>query len=512
MNDPGFTGVFFVRLYMPNPFKKVRGKMRRSSVFNRIFAIIFPVMLATLGVIELIMRWMDLQDLPYRLFWILVIPVCFALIFSYLTAKFTAQEIATPIRQFIESAKEIARGNFDHKVNVQSSEEIIQLSRIFNYMTLELKRIYQININEIIREKIKTEAILRNIADGVIVVSELDEILLLNDVIEDWFNIKEKDVHGCSLSFFFPELKFLTAKTKQSNSNEIFKEEVEIHPDHGAANIVLAAHASKVMDNFDLIAIVIVLRNITKEKEVDKLKTELVHVVAHELRSPLTSIAGFSEILKDPELPAATKKEYVDIIHYESGRLADLINKFLDISRIESGQTPLTKIPVDIVTVISNMLTVNSHLAYKRNIRVHTSFESVPLVLVDPDLIGQVALNLFSNAVKYSPENSEISITVKSQKKSVLVEVRDTGFGISKENMNYLFQKFFRAKEDKNLKDIEGTGLGLAFVKEIIQQHEGKINVESELGKGSLFSFSLPCYQPADQQTLSENVPERVTG
>lgn len=471
--------------------------IRSLSIFNRIFLIIFPVLLATIGIIEMIMRWMDNQGFAYDFFWVLLIPVAFSLIISYLTAKFTAQEISNPIKQFIESAKEIARGNFDHKVSVQSSEEIIQLSRIFNYMTLELKRIYQININEIIREKIKTEAILRNIADGVIVVSAMDEILLLNDIVEDWFNVKEKDVHGCSLAFFFPELKFLTAKTKQSQTNEIFKDEIELHTANTPSKIVLAAHASKVMDNFELIAIVIVLRNITKEKEVDKLKTELVHVVAHELRSPLTSIAGFSEILKDPELAAITKKEYIDIIHYESGRLAELINKFLDISRIESGQTPLTKIPVDIVTVISNVLAINAHLAIKKNIRVTTDFaDSIPLVLVDPDLIGQVVLNLFSNAVKYSPERSDITVSIKSVKNSVVVQVRDTGFGISKENLNNLFQKFFRAKDDKNVKDVEGTGLGLAFVKEIIQQHDGRIGVESELGKGSLFYFTLPSYVP----------------
>lgn len=470
-------------------------------------------MLATLGIIELLMRWVEIQELSYNFFWVLIIPVSFSLIISYLTAKFTAQEISNPIRQFIESAKEIARGNFEHKVNIQSSEEIVQLSRIFNYMTLELKRIYQININEIIREKIKTEAILRNIADGVIVVSALDEILLLNDIIEDWFSVNEKDLRGCSLSFFFPELKFLTAKVKLSGTNEVFKEEIEIHPVNVLSKIVLAAHASKVMDNDELIAIVIVLRNITKEKEVDKLKTELVHVVAHELRSPLTSIAGFSEILKDPELAAITRREYIAIIHYESGRLADLINKFLDISRIESGQTPLTRIPVDIVTVISNVLSINAHMAIKKHIGVHTHFdESVPLVLVDPDLIGQVALNLFSNAVKYSPEHCDISISIRSLNNNVIVEVRDAGYGISKENLNHLFQKFFRAKDDKNVKDVEGTGLGLAFVKEIIQQHDGRVNVESELGKGSVFSFSLPCYVPEDEMVSADTLTKKVTG
>ncbi|HNB08696.1 MAG TPA: HAMP domain-containing sensor histidine kinase, partial [bacterium] len=253
------------------------------------------------------------------------------------------------------------------------------------------------------------------------------------------------------------------------------------------------ANASKVMDNDDLIALVIVLRNITKEKEIDRMKTELVNVVAHELRSPLTSIAGFSEIIKDPHLSEAIRKEYIDIIHYESGRLAEMISKFLDISRIESGKTVINKVPCDLTTVVDNTITANTPMAQKRSMHVSSTLPKwVPLVHADPDLIGQVVLNFFSNAVKYSPEGSEIKMRVAVADDTVIVEVSDNGYGISKENMKHLFQKFFRAKDEKHVKDVEGTGLGLAFVKEIIHQHNGTIHVESEVGKGSSFSFALP--------------------
>ncbi|MBX7152563.1 cell wall metabolism sensor histidine kinase WalK [bacterium] len=468
-------------------------KFQSLSLFSRIFIITTVTILFTLGIIALINRIFHLAGIPYSYIWLILVPIGIAFIISYLAAKFVEREVNFPIRQFIDSAKEIARGNFDHKINVHGSQEMLQLARIFNYMTIELKRIYDININQIIREKIKTEAILRNIADGVIVSGPFDEVLLLNDIVETWFNVKEKDVLGCSLAFFIPELKPLLEKTKQSFGNEILLEEIETEHDDPVSNIVLAAHASKVLDQGDLIGIVIVLRNITKEKQIDKMKTELVSVVAHELRSPLTSIAGFSEVLKDPEMTPARRKEFMDIIHYESGRLADMIDKFLNISRIESGQTVINKIPIDIASTIASVVNINATLAQKKNISVKLNIqEGMPFVNADPDLIGQVILNLFSNAIKYSREDSSITLGAEWIDEEIKISVEDMGFGISKENMKNLFQKFFRAKDDKRIKSIEGTGLGLAFVKEIVQQHGGKIHVESEWGKGSTFSFTLP--------------------
>lgn len=483
--------------------ERIDQRIRALSIPARILIIMFPLTTGAVIVLVfidlwLIARWPGIHYLSW------LTAAISSLIISYFISRIAAHEITSPIKELTTSVKEIARGNFDHKINIQTGEEIIQLSRIFNYMTLELKRIYQININQIIREKIKTEAILRNIADGVIVCGPAGDVLLINDVVERWFGVREKDLVGFSLNFLIPDTKFLLARVKEGSSTDVFQEEIDVMPADSHSTIVLGAHASKIMDDDEIIAVVIVLRNITREKEVDKMKTEILSVVAHELRSPLTSISGFSEFLKDPELPPSTRKEYVDIINYESARLTDMINKFLDVSRIESGQTVIHKSPIDVLTILSSILGINAHFAQKKGITVLTDFgENIPLVHADPDLIGQVILNLFSNALKYSREDTTVTISVgMASPDEVMVRVKDQGFGISEENLQNLFTKFFRAKDDKRVKSTEGTGLGLAFVKEIINQHNGKVDVESEWGKGSIFSFTLPVYKaepmPAD--------------
>lgn len=427
---------------------------------------------------------------PFTGKFILIGGIC--VLIAYLIALISVSHMARPLRQFIEGAREIGRGNFDHKINIEGHSEIIQLARIFNYMTLELKRINQINITSIIRERIKTEAILRNIADGVIVTGPNGETLLINEVVERWLNISEKSVIGASINFFMPELKSLIGRTMVSNEQEILSEEIEITDQQSREPVILGAHASSVADEHELIGVVVVLRNITKEKAIDRLKTELVSVVAHELRSPLTSIAGFSEVLRDPGLPESTRKEYTDIIHYESGRLAEMINKFLDISRIESGQTVMNKMPVDVQTIVSSALNMNLHLFEKKRISVYTDLPSDPLTVnADPNLMGQVMINLLSNAIKYSPEGSRVDVRVEKKNGQAVIAVADNGYGISAENLKHIFKKFFRAKDDKRIKEIEGTGLGLAFVKEIMHQHNGQILIKSELGQGTTCTLVL---------------------
>lgn len=473
------------------PKKRIRPFLASLSIFQKIYVRIAAAF-ALFGLVILVFVIVFSEST-------VSVPVLIATVIltsaavAYFSVRLSLREMGRLITQFIESAKEIARGNFDHRINVSGHDDIVQLSRIFNYMTIELKRINQININRIIREQIKTEAILRNIADGVMVCGPAGETVLINEVIEQWLHVREKDILGASVSFFLPELKPLIQRTIQPGDKDIVTEVIEINDSSTGNPLVLSAHASRVTDNGELIAVVIVLRNITREKEIDRMKTEVVSVVAHELRSPLTSIAGFSEVLKDPNLPEATRKEYIDIINYESGRLAEMINKFLDLSRIENGQTLINRVPVDILSIISSALNINGYWLNKKNITVHTAFPDQPVTIeCDPNLISQVMMNLLSNAIKYSPEHSEISITVTVSEGQMTIRVQDNGFGISPENLKNIFKKFFRAKDDRRVKEIEGTGLGLAFVREIVHQHNGQVTAESELGKGTVFSITLP--------------------
>lgn len=470
--------------------------LQSFSIHQRIFILVSIVLIAGFFVADKSLGFFESAEglwPPLTYAPVVLLAICCA----YLIAWISVIHMARPLRQFIEGAREIGRGNFDHTIHITGHPEIVQLAKIFNYMTLELKRIHQMNINRIIQERIKTEAILRNIADGVIVTGAQGEILLINQVVEHWMNTDEKSVTGASISFFIPELKPLIDRVSAGDITQTQSEEIEITDQQTREPIVLSAHASSVRDEDQLIAVIIVLRNITREKAIDRMKTELVSVVAHELRSPLTSIAGFSEVLKDPELPESTRKEYTDIIHYESGRLAEMINKFLDISRIESGQTVMNKMPVEVQTIVFSVMNMNQHQFQKKNISVSTVMpESPVMIFADPHLMGQVMMNLFSNAIKYSPENTTIEVRVDTANQQVQLSVADQGYGISKENLPHIFKKFFRAKNDKRIKDIEGTGLGLAFVKEIIHQHNGQIAVESKPGKGTVFTIKMDLYLP----------------
>jgi len=235
-----------------------------------------------------------------------------------------------------------------------------------------------------------------------------------------------------------------------------------------------------------------VIRDITKEKEAEQIKTELVSMVAHELKSPLTSIYGFSELLLDSKLDDPQAKEYTRVILTESTRLTDLVNKFLDLSRLEAGRTEIQIIPFDLQQLIQKIIDINKTLADKKHIRIVTEIQNnLPLASGDQDLIEQVLVNLYSNAVKYSPERSKIGLEAKVEKNKILVSVIDNGYGIPKESIGQIFDKFYRVAETDSSHETEGSGLGLALAKEIIEQHGGTITVNSRLGVGSVFSFTL---------------------
>ncbi len=272
----------------------------------------------------------------------------------------------------------------------------------------------------------------------------------------------------------------------------------------------MQAIATRVVgENNNLIGVATTLRDLTKEKEIDRMKTELVSMVAHELRSPLTSIAGFSELLLDKEISHEQSTEYAEIILTESRRLSELINKFLDISRIESGRSQIQKSFVDCGDVIRSVLSMNMCLAESKGIAVKLDLpEKIDPVFVDRELMGEVILNLFSNAVKYSPDGKRITICLEDKKDEQIIKVLDQGYGISEDSLKKIFNKFFRVKDNEKIQDINGSGLGLSLVKEIIEQHGGTIRAESQLNQGSSFIITLPKNTDQESELNIEQVTE----
>jgi PAS domain S-box-containing protein len=241
-------------------------------------------------------------------------------------------------------------------------------------------------------------------------------------------------------------------------------------------------------------------RDITARKEADQLKDELVSTVSHELRTPLTSLRGFAELMLKKEFPREKQKEFLAIIHNESVRLTNLINDFLDLQRIESGRQEYHFEGCSLPALLHESVAIFS--GGKEHRPFHLILPpQLPMVRADRERIQQVLANLFSNAVKFSPEGSAISVGAQVRDGETVVWVKDQGLGIPQEALPKLFSKFFRV-DNQDTRTIGGTGLGLALIKKIVEEHTGKVWVESTVGEGSTFFFTLPLAEAEQHETV----------
>jgi two-component system NtrC family sensor kinase len=240
---------------------------------------------------------------------------------------------------------------------------------------------------------------------------------------------------------------------------------------------------------------VVVMQDITHLKELEQMKNEFVATVSHDLRSPLSTIYGYAEMLV--QLLEEEQQEYARRIRVSAKQMAELVEDLLNLGRIEAG-VETNRLPFELATLVEQAVDSASFQAELREIELKLAIsDGLDLVSIDPRQIDQVLDNLLSNALKYTPGGGTIIVRVWQKDGEVTVEVHDTGIGIPRESLPRIFEKFYRAPTHE-LKEIPGTGLGLAIVKAIIEQHNGQIWVESELGKGSTFGFSLPAHREKD--------------
>ncbi len=409
------------------------------------------------------------------------------------------KKITGPLDRFARSATEIARGDFQQRVQVDSDDEIGRLSRIFNYMVFELRRLNEMNLNKIITEKNKTQAIIKNIADGVIVTDNYDRIVTLNVATEKWLKISESEVieKPISMVIHISGLIQFLEEMKSNQTQDFYTRELSFKLPGNTKDSIFQARATRIFSEEKFMGVVTILRDITQEKEIDRMKTELVSIVAHELRSPLAAISGFAEILSSIGPTKEQVEEYSNIIREEAERLAELVSKYLDLTKIEAGRMDFVPAFFQIKQVFDATLYLVSSQAQKKNINLDLNFANEDLeVYVDEKMMSEVIVNLLLNAIKYSPENSSIHVKVLESSKNVDILVSDTGYGIDKNHLPHIFDKFYRIKDDIRIQDEKGTGLGLSLVKEIVELHGGTITVASKMNEGTTFKIMLPRKDP----------------
>ncbi|MBC7932213.1 MAG: ATP-binding protein, partial [Rubrivivax sp.] len=242
------------------------------------------------------------------------------------------------------------------------------------------------------------------------------------------------------------------------------------------------------------LCIAVTVRDVSRMKELDKLKSDMLSLMSHELRTPITSINGFAELLMADDTIPAEAREFLSIINVESQRLTRMISTFLSVTKLEQkDRQEVTLSPITLDDVVRETISHLQPIAKRKRIRlVERDARKLPPVAADRGLITQAVANLVDNAIKYSPERTSVTLSTALEADTVRLCVEDRGYGIPPEDLERVWEKFYRVSRDGRVKEEESTGLGLSFVREVIEQHGGQVFLESEVGHGSKFSFTLP--------------------
>jgi len=351
-------------------------------------------------------------------------------------------------------------------------------------------------------EKANRQAILESIADGVIVADGDNQITLVNMPASSILEIPPEKLIGRSVNEFLGlyshfDASWIQAIDEWASNAERIEQGTFLADRLRIEEKVVSVHLSPVLSESQFYGTVSIFRDITREVEVDKLKSEFVSTVSHELRTPMTSIKGYADLMlmgAAGEMSEAQSR-YLQVIKNNADRLHMLVNDLLNISRIETGKTTLDLRPLDVAQIIEQI--VEGHLRGRiqhesKELAVRTRImPSLPLVNADQSRVTQILTNLLDNAFNYTPEHGKITIIVKAENNFVGIAIQDTGIGISQENQAKIFDRFFRA-EDEAVQRVPGTGLGLAIVRSLIEMHGGQLEVRSEPRAGSTFVVKLP--------------------
>ena len=393
--------------------------------------------------------------------------------------------------------KEISSGNFGTILeNEQTTGEIKELFTAFNDMSQRLHLYEEQNIDQLTFERNKFESVLMGIANGVVVCDKFDKVVLVNPSAQKLLN---KTILNSSILDFVDSKGIKCFKTGIEKFKQTPIDEAENKPQSFTITIekkVIKAIVSSMYSNVhDYLGYIIILIDITKDAEIDKLKSDFISNVSHELRTPVTILRSYADTLYNygEDFSFKEQKEFIGIINDEIIHLNRMVNDILDFSKIEAD-TKIEKQYLDISSTIEKTLVGLKVLADEKKMKNFlTKQDELPLILYNEETIERVINNLVTNAIKYSPEKSKIEITVglTADHNYVKVSVKDHGIGIAPELLDRIFDRFYRVENTTHT--IKGTGLGLHLVKTAIEkQHNGKVFVESEPNKGSTFSFILP--------------------
>ena len=426
----------------------------------------------------------SVDELHYSIFQVLLLII----ILSMIVAFIFSMKVISPIQEIEAFTDKIRKGDVSGMLMIDSRDEIGQLSKNINDMVAELQEKIRV-ANE---EKWKLRAAFASMAEGVMVLDSQNRIEGLNKGMAEMIGREYADIVGKTPIEAFRNIALQDALNRFRQAGEIVLEEITLG-DENPMILDVNISAVKSLPGQDP-KTMIVFHNVTRLKKLEQVRADFVANVTHEIKTPLTAIIGFVETLQQGAIDDRAKaQKFLLTIHENAQRLNRLVDDLLTLSSIELGETELHLEGLALEDVFETALTLISLRAALKNVRIQRDVQpGLPMVRADRDRLVQILVNVLDNAVKFTSEGGSVSITASPEVQgSVVIKITDTGIGISKSELPRLGERFYRIDKTRS-REMGGTGLGLSIVKHLMKAHEGSMEIESTLGKGTTVSLHFP--------------------
>lgn len=458
---------------------KYNFKTENSSLPVEVSAQKFVLDNGDTGVVYVYQSYNSILQVNKKTVTTLIVSGIIAVVITSILSFVFSSRMAFPLREMKKIAIAVSKGNFDNRVPTYTHDEIGELGVAFNDMAKQLKY----NVSALRQEKEQLSNILVGMADGVIKFSIDKTIILSNppaeEFLHNWF-FSPENAEKVLIPVALDNLLNDTLEAKESQVGEIT-----------FADRTYVAILTLLYTGEHVRSIVAVIRDMTEEKQLEKMKSDFVNNVSHELRTPISMLQGYSEAIIDGVAQSDEEvREFAQIIYDESLRIGRLVNDMLDLARMEAGFNQMDNQKLPLAPLLE---------------KVMANFDVLGLELetpnleysYDPDRLEQVLINLIMNAIRHTGKEGYkgkvvLKQTIDETNNKLIITVSDNGSGIAEEDIPYLFERFYKADKARKRGKAVGTGIGLAIVKNIVEAHDGKISVKSELGKGSDFIITLP--------------------
>jgi len=448
------------------------------------------------GIVRLAMSLGDVERSLDKMWFALILGLLLVFVVAAFVSYRVALSVTKPLERMTSAAKRMANMDYAIRVPEGGKDEAGELARALNAMAASL----QDQLDEIGRNGTRLQSVLDNMPTGVVMIGPDGKITLYNREAGELLGSSARERVGRSFAEIRQHFELVGLIREGLESSTVVHEEITVYyPEERLLEIHIVPMTA---GGDETMGLLLVLQDVTAIRRLERMRSEFVANVSHELKTPVAAVKGFAETLlsgamNDPE----TAKSFLTIIQDESDRLNRLIGDILELSKIESRRSPLQFSPIDLTAFLERLTELLGPEAAKKNIELDVDAGQGLFLEADEDRLGQILMNLMQNGINYTPDGGRVKVRAEivgdadGEEESVRITVSDTGIGIPKKDIPRIFERFYRVDKARS-RSSGGTGLGLSIVKHLTELHHGTIRVESTVGAGSKFILELPLLQP----------------